>query len=295
MAMTLHLEHGSRSAKLALHGLPASKPKPKLQQRSAVGEVGSWRIANGIQRQAEGFEALRDGDPELDLALAGTEIDSDETNPAWFDAAASEPVPIGDFADIDIVFGPDGEEKTRRPHLVRRPNLDELHPVKLGKRMPMAEALTGFAFKQMLQLAHTDGLSFEFLRDLAADLAQVGSRVADRVVHREFVPYADALRSMRAMHGLVLVNSPDSRDSVFVPGKLYDYLMARRPVLFVGSPGDASHIVERCGGCAFEYGSARQIAATLTEWIDAPAPRLVDPVEEFDPQHTFAPLLDRLA
>ncbi|MCA8943210.1 MAG: hypothetical protein KDB80_11675 [Planctomycetes bacterium] len=130
---------------------------------------------------------------------------------------------------------------------------------------------------------------------LAADLAQVGSRVADRVVHREFVPYADALRSMRAMHGLVLVNSPDSRDSVFVPGKLYDYLMARRPVLFVGSPGDASHIVERCGGCAFEYGSARQIAATLTEWIDAPAPRLVDPVEEFDPQHTFAPLLDRLA
>ncbi|MEZ5440938.1 MAG: hypothetical protein R3F15_05575 [Lysobacterales bacterium] len=172
MAMTLHLEHGSRSAKLALHGLPASKPKPKLQQRSAVGEVGSWRIANGIQRQAEGFEALRDGDPELDLALAGTEIDSDETNPAWFDATAAEPVPIGDFADIDIVFGPDGEEKTRRPHLVRRPNLDELHPVKLGKRMPMAEALTGFAFKQMLQLAHTDGLSFEFLRDLAADLAQ---------------------------------------------------------------------------------------------------------------------------
>ena len=81
-------------------------------------------------------------------------------------------MPIGDFADIDIVFGPDGEEKTRRPHLVRRPNLDELHPVKLGKRMPMAEALTGFAFKQMLQLAHTDGLSFEFLRDLAADLAQ---------------------------------------------------------------------------------------------------------------------------
>ena len=172
MAMTLHLEHGSRSAKLALHGLPASKPKPKLQQRSAVGEVGSWRIANGIQRQAEGFEALRDGDPELDLVLAGTEIDSDETNPAWFDAAASEPVPIGDFADIDIVYGPDGEEKTRRPHLIRRPNLDELHPVKLGKRMPMAEALTGFAFKQMLQLAHTDGLSFEFLRDLAADLAQ---------------------------------------------------------------------------------------------------------------------------
>lgn len=173
MAMTIHLEHGSRSAKLALHGLPALKPRPKLQQRSATGEVGSWRIANGIRKDAAeaGFEALRDGDPELDLVLAGTEIDSEETNPAWFDPNAAEAVPIGDFADIDIVYGPDGEEKARRPHLIRRPNLDELHPVKLGKRMPMAEALTGFAFKQMLQLAHTDGLSFEFLRDLAADLA----------------------------------------------------------------------------------------------------------------------------
>lgn len=173
MAMTLHLEHGSRSAKLALHGLPPHKPKPKVQQRTGAGEVGSWRIANGVRKDAAaaGFAALRDGDPELDLQLAGTEIDSDETNPAWFDPNVAAPVPVGDFADIDIVMGPDGGEKTRRPHLIRRPNLDELHPVKLGKRLPLAEALTGFAFRQMLQLAHTDGLTFEFLRDLAADLA----------------------------------------------------------------------------------------------------------------------------
>ncbi len=32
--------------------------------------------------------------------------------------------------------------------------------------------LAAFAFKQTLQVAHVDGLTFEFLRDLARDLAQ---------------------------------------------------------------------------------------------------------------------------
>jgi hypothetical protein len=157
-----------------LLGLPPSKPRPKLVNRTAVGDIRSWRIASGIRKGAEGidFAALRDADPELDVELAGLEIDSDDCSPAWFDPNAALPVPIGDFADVDIVYDASGAEKQRRPHLVRRPNLDELHPVKLGKRLPADEALTGFAYKQVLQLAHTDGLSFEFLRELARELAE---------------------------------------------------------------------------------------------------------------------------
>lgn len=174
MPMTLHLEHGSRSARLSLLGLPTSKPRPKPVTRTPFGEIRSWRIANGVRKGAEGidFAALRDGDPELDVELAGLEIDSDDCSPAWFDPNAAEPAPIGDFADVDIVFDASGSEKQRRPHLIRRPNLNELHPVKLGKRLPATEALTGFAYKQVLQLAHTDGLSFEFLRELARELAE---------------------------------------------------------------------------------------------------------------------------
>jgi hypothetical protein len=176
MALTLHLEYAGRSARVALHGLPQDRPRPALHNVTRVGEVTSQRLISGIRRKppALSFEALVAGDPELDLELAGSPIEADSTSPAWFDPDAAEPRPIGDFADVDVVYDAQGQEKTRRPHLVRHSNLNELHPVRLGKRLPMADALGAFAFKQMLQVAHVDGLTFEFLRDLARDLAQKG-------------------------------------------------------------------------------------------------------------------------
>jgi hypothetical protein len=173
MSLTLHLESGGRSARVALHGLPVEKPKLDLRTATRIGEINNRRLVSGARRSAEGldFAALVAGDPELDLALAGIEIDADSTSPAWFDASASEPVPLGDFADVDVVYDASGAEKARRPHLVRRSNLNELHPIKLGKRLPANEALSAFAFKQSLQVAHVDGLTFEFLRDLARELA----------------------------------------------------------------------------------------------------------------------------
>jgi len=98
-------------------------------------------------------------------------IDGDAT-PAYFDPSDAAPKPIGDFANVDVVFDAQGAEKARRPHLVRRPSLNELHPVKVTKRMPLLEALMSFTFRQSMQLAHVDGLIFEFLRDLARDLQQ---------------------------------------------------------------------------------------------------------------------------
>lgn len=174
MSLTLHLEHAGKSARVALHGLPLARPRSEPRLRTPSGEIQSRRLITGICKQPAqlSFQALVDGDPELDLGLAGTEIEPDSTSPAWFDPDAAEPVPIGDFADIDIVYDASGAEKARRPHLVRHSNLNELHPVKVGKRMPANDALTAFAFKQTLQVAHVDGLTFEFLRDLARDLAQ---------------------------------------------------------------------------------------------------------------------------
>ncbi|MCB1607098.1 MAG: hypothetical protein KDI71_09010 [Xanthomonadales bacterium] len=176
MSMILHLEHSARSARVALHGLPLERPRQKTQNATAVGPVSTWRVVTGARKSdpSIGYDDLLEGDPEIDLALAGTEVDSDSATPAWFDPSAAEPRPIGDFADVDIVYDATGAEKTRRPHLVRRPNLNELHPVKVGKRLPIADALTAFAFKQTLQVAHTDGLTFEFLHDLAKDLADKG-------------------------------------------------------------------------------------------------------------------------
>lgn len=176
MALTLHLEYAGRSARVALHGLPTASPRVDISSRTRCGEVQSRRLINGIRRKLPdlSYDALLDGDPELDLELAGEELAPDSTTPAWYDPNAADPKPIGDFADIDVVYDAKGQEKARRPHLVRHSNLNELHPIKLGKRLPALEALTGFAYKQSLQVAHVDGLTYEFLRELARDLAQKG-------------------------------------------------------------------------------------------------------------------------
>ncbi len=129
---------------------------------------------------------------------------------------------------------------------------------------------------------------------LEEDLAEVGRAVASRARRHAFLPYAEALSAMRAMHALALVNSPDERDSVFVPGKLYDYLMSRRPVLFIGSPGDASTIVTDCGGRAFAYGDHAALAATIGE-LTAGDPISTEPNSRYAPESSFAPLLDRLS
>jgi hypothetical protein len=109
-----------------------------------------------------------EGDPELDLAQAGRKLEVELTT-AYFDPA-NPSRPIGDFREIDVIYDVAGQEKERRPHLPRRTNLDTLHPSKVGRRFPLADALTQFVFRQCYQLVHQDGLTFDFLYQLAKDL-----------------------------------------------------------------------------------------------------------------------------
>ena len=180
--LDFHLELNGKSARVGLCALPIATPKKAVKYATGAGEVAGRRMITGIRKNLKtDFAALRDGDPELNLALAGTQIDSDETTPAYFDASSDSPKPIGDFNDIDIVFDASGAEKSRRPHLNRPANINDLHPIKVTKRIPLVEALTEFAPKHTLQVVHVDGLSFDFLREFAADLvakneaARVGS------------------------------------------------------------------------------------------------------------------------
>ena len=130
---------------------------------------------------------------------------------------------------------------------------------------------------------------------LEEDLAAVPV-VRDRVERHDYLGYMAALRRMHAMDALVLVNGPESEDAVFVPGKLYDYLMARRPVVFVGHPGDAQGVVERTSGIDWCFGpaDAEGIRGCL-EKILAEHPAHLPASDEDGPERAFAPLLNRLA
>jgi glycosyltransferase involved in cell wall biosynthesis len=127
------------------------------------------------------------------------------------------------------------------------------------------------------------------------DCAATGLSVGREVVLSGPVPFGVAFLAMRAMDALVLANGPTVDDRIFVPGKLYDYLMARRPILFVGEPGDASRIVTDCCGaewCSRHPESERRRAAL--ELLAEGRPADLEPNEDYGAARTFEPVLSAL-
>jgi glycosyltransferase involved in cell wall biosynthesis len=76
------------------------------------------------------------------------------------------------------------------------------------------------------------------------------------------VEHDHAVRIMK-QSAILLVNLPNSAATHWVPGKLYEYLAAGRPILFVGPPGgDAADIVRRTGaGLVSDFDESNILAA----------------------------------
>jgi hypothetical protein len=172
--LLLHLDVAGRSTRVGFQPLADATPKLKLTQSTTTGPLQRQRTMSGLSRvdlPALTPELMIAGDPEIDIAQAGRRLDVEMTA-AFFDPTSPDPKPIGDFQLIDLVLDVAGKEKERRPHVTRTPNFNDVHPVKIVRRFPLAEALTSFLFRQTWQLVHEDGLTFEFLHQLAQELYQ---------------------------------------------------------------------------------------------------------------------------
>ncbi len=134
-------------------------------------------------------------------------------------------------------------------------------------------------------------------RILQEDLARLDLGEPAWLAIHPLLPYGEALAAMRAMDALLLVNGATPGDRVFVPGKLFDYLMAGRPVLFWGGKGDASALVERISGedWCFAPGEEERLGTFLERFAAGDRPPGVDPIEEFGSARAFAPVLEALS
>jgi len=170
----IHLDLQGKTARVLLQLPPAAKPKPATRQSTSAGVISPFRIVNGLNPEVDPVKVTSQdrmsGDPELALTRAGEILDADSLTAAYFDPSASTLEPVGDFTEIDVVYDATGQEKERRAHITRKSNLDDLYPIKIGKRLPLAQALTGFAFKQICQIVHEDGVQKDFLYTLAKEL-----------------------------------------------------------------------------------------------------------------------------
>ena len=161
----------------------------------------------------------------------------------------------------------------------------------VGRRdaRPLLEAIARLAAPErariLVRFHHDEGA---YVSRVVAELGLGGS-----VEFHPLVPRRDILALERAVDVLLLCRWADVREDDVIPGKLFEYIGARRPILSVGSEtGEAAAIV-REGGFGLVSNDPATIAAWLRERLAEKVahPRLPDlraaQVDRFDRRYQF--------
>ena len=163
-----------RDANVALGGLkhiPSAViglPNEKLTFKRFVSSTRESSHEALKQRLGENYgQLLVDGDPEIDMEQTGLFIDQMQTIYLDGDGEALFVEP----EVVEILFDQQGDEKERRDPIDTLSNVDTAAPVRwTGKNVPITEAVRRFAFQRRLQLFHVNGITFDFLFEIARTL-----------------------------------------------------------------------------------------------------------------------------
>jgi hypothetical protein len=75
-----------------------------------------------------------------------------------------------------VVRNPDGSERLRRPRTPSVPNVTEDQPLRWsGKLLPKREVFNKFVIVSKLQIVHVNGLTYDFLYEMARELEKKDS------------------------------------------------------------------------------------------------------------------------
>ena len=115
--------------------------------------------------------ALVAGDPEVDIETFGSSL----WNISRVYTGPDDEL-VFRIEQYEIVRGPHGKLRERRPRERAEANVDSDVPLKwTGTLLPKAEVYNRYIFASKLQIVHVNGLTFDFLFDMAKELHEAGS------------------------------------------------------------------------------------------------------------------------
>ena len=136
---------------------------------------------------------LLDDDPEIDLENFGKFLS--ETSRVY----VSEKGILHSVEEFEVIYNPDESERERRPRRKEMQNVNSDAPIKwTGKFIKKKEAVKKFVFATKKQLIHVNGLTFDFLYEMAKELQEKDSLMLLRggeksnqplILHRGGKPY----------------------------------------------------------------------------------------------------------
>jgi hypothetical protein len=167
-----------RDAQIELHSPERAEPLRwiakddgaplKLERLVKTTEKTSF---DALSRAHEGADALAkalvEGDPEIDVEQVGRRLGY--ASRVWVNATGQI---LYAARVLSVVVGPDGQEKSRADFVDVEATVGEEQPPLAwsGRLMPASQVIRKFALVRKQQLRHVNGLTFDFLLDIARTL-----------------------------------------------------------------------------------------------------------------------------
>ncbi len=139
-------------------------------------------------------KALVESDPEVDMEICGLYLWG--VSKVYVDSSDGI---VYRIEQEEIVRGPDGSVREKRPRNLPEANVDSEIPLTwTGRKFNKDEAVRRFVFASKLQIVHINGLTYDFLYGMAKELSEAnvlmmvggGSKGRDPLVFRRgSVPY----------------------------------------------------------------------------------------------------------
>ena len=152
-------------------------PKGEATQTVRVLKSVAQNSYENLLKANEGDEAVAQllitADPEFDKAMTGLFVE--QTSKVYVD---SDLKPVFRIQKKEAVYLPDGTLKEERTPKESIANILAEHPIKpAGKLLPKKEVYNKFVFLKKYQLTHINGLTFDFLYEMAKDLQEKDSMI----------------------------------------------------------------------------------------------------------------------
>ena len=176
MSRYIHIADAKgRVAEIIFNSKP-KKPTVKLVTEKGE-EVQSLRVLKGaVNNSFEGMsksigegeaiaQAMITSDPEIDLNITGRFING--SSRVYIDQDLK---PVSRITKKEIVHNPDGSVKEERVPKELLANILSEIAVKPGKLFPKKDMYNKLVFAKKYQLHHINGLTFDFLFEMAKDL-----------------------------------------------------------------------------------------------------------------------------
>lgn len=110
-------------------------------------------------------DALIKDDPEIDIEQFGMFLT--DTSRVYVTKAGI----VHLVEEFEVITNPDGTPRDRRPRVKAPQNINSEFPIRwTGKYIKKEEAISRFVFTNKKQLVHVNGLTFDFLYDMAKEL-----------------------------------------------------------------------------------------------------------------------------